>query len=307
VRRRALLAGLLGMAATARARAGLAQDSREPPVIGFFRLGAADTDSTILASFREGLRERGYIEGQTIALMSRSAGGDLRLAAAQIDEMTRRPVAVFIAPGPAAARLIRRITGTPIVAIGLPPTGEDGLFASLARPGGSVTGFSSFGEELSAKRFEVLRELLPAVSAVAILHNVADPVFSQWGAQTETSALAQGLRPIRLRLESAKSGEVSALLRSAKLKGAEAVVVVRDFLTVTMRDEIVRAAGELGLTVIAEERAFVEAGALMSYGPDMLDLFRRAAGYADRILKGANPGGGQVYRADHSAVAPRSG
>jgi len=98
------------------------------------------------------------------------------------------------------------------------------------------------------------------------------------------------MRAVRLRLESTKAGEVCELLRSAQAQGARAVIVIRDFLTVTMREEIVQCGAELGLAVIAEERAFVEAGALMSYGPDMLDLFRRSAGYVDRIIRGTSPG-----------------
>jgi putative ABC transport system substrate-binding protein len=267
-----------------------AQSSQEPPLVGFFRLGATDVDADVLRSFRNGLAELGYLEGRTVALDSRAAGGDVKAGVALIEEMARRPVAVFIAPGPAAARLIRRTTDIPIVAIGLPPDGEGGLFSTLARPGGSVTGFSSFGEELSAKRIEVLRELLPQLSRLGILHNVADPVFNQWGGQTERSAAALGIRPIRLKLDSAKPGLVSELLRTGRAEGMEAVVVVRDFLTVTMREEIVRTSAELGMAVIAEERAFVQAGALMSYGPDILDLFRRAAGHVDRILRGAKAG-----------------
>jgi putative ABC transport system substrate-binding protein len=290
MRRRQLLTAVLVAAAMPPSEQVAAQADRGQPVVGFLRLGASDMDQTILNSFIMGLRAHGYVEGQNITLDARAAGGDVRVGAKMIEEMARRPVVAFVAPGPAAARLIRSITAIPVVAIGLPPEGETGLFATLARPGGSVTGFSSFGEELSAKRIEVLRELLPGLSALGILHNVADPVFSRWGAQTEVSAGAQGMRAVRLRLQSARAGEVSELLRSAKSQGAGAVVVIRDFLTVTMRDEIVRCGAEVGLAVIAEERAFVEAGALMSYGPDMLDLFRRAAGYVDRIIRGTSPG-----------------
>lgn len=290
MRRRSFVASLVATACAAPIRPAFAQTSPVPPVVGYVRLGATEADVANLNAFREGLRERGYVEGRTIAIDSRSAGGDLKVGVSLIEELARRPVAAFLAPGPAAARLIRQTTDIPIVAIGLPPGGEGDLFATLARPGGTVTGFSSFGEELSAKRIEVLRELLPRLSSLGILHNVADPVFSSWGAQTESSAAGQGLRTVRLKLQSNKVGEASELLRSGRVQGMEAVVVIRDFLTVTVRDEIVRTAAELGVPVIAEELAFIQAGALMSYGPDILDLFRRAAGYVDRIITGAHPG-----------------
>jgi len=177
------------------------------------------------------------------------------------------------------------------VAIGLPPTaGDHDLFASLAKPGGTVTGFSNFGEELSAKRIEILRELLPKSSVLGILHNVTDPVFRAWGVQTEASARAQGLRTVRLGLRLTSPGEVTTLLRSLRDEGGDAVVVIRDFLTHTMRDEIIRTSAELDIAVIAEQAAFVEAGALMTYGADLPDLFRRAAGYVDRIVKGEKAG-----------------
>jgi putative ABC transport system substrate-binding protein len=257
------------------------------PVVGFLGFASEQGDRPLLEAFRKGLGDHGYITGQTIFLEARHASGDMGLAEQFIEEMIRKPVDVFLAPGSAAARLIRRATMIPIVALGLPPTasGHD-LFASLARPGGSVTGFSYFGEELSAKRIEVLREMLPNSSVVGILHNVIDPVFREWGVQTEVSARTQGLDPVRLGLRSASSQEVSELLGSLRGLGGDAVIVVSDFLTVSLRDEIIRIATEMGVAVIAEWTTFVQSGALMSYGADIPDLFRRAATYVDRIIKG---------------------
>src|SRR5215207_2622689 len=109
----------------------------------------------------------------------------------------------------------RWVTDIPIIALGLPSTGGDAdLFGSLASPGGTVTGFSNYGEELSAKRIEFLRELLPEARMVGVLHNATDPVFRGWGVQTETSACAHGLQPQRLGLSSSSPDEVGALLQS---------------------------------------------------------------------------------------------
>lgn len=270
MRRRDALALLASFPAATRS---LAQTSGEVPVVAFLGFASPEADRPTLSAFRTGLQEQGHTEGKTILVEARHAGGDLGRATQFIEEMIRRPVAVFIAPGPSAARSIHRATQIPVVAIGLPPTGSNDLFVSLARPGWTVTGYSYFGEALSAKRIEVLREMLPNASTVGILHNVADPVYRDWGVQTETSALEQGLRPIRLGLRSTSSTEVRELLMSLRDRGGDAVIVIRDFLTHTMIDDIVQTSAQLGVVVIAEQARFVEAGALLSYGADIQTSF----------------------------------
>jgi len=287
VRRRDVLVGLavLPVGTHALARAG-----GTPPRVGFLGFASEYADRPTLDAFRRGLQEQDLVEGRTILMEARHAGGDLSLATRIIEELVRKPVDVFVAPGPAAARSIRRATNIPIVAIGLPLNGDRDLFASLAKPGGTVTGFSTFGEELSTKRIEILREVLPGTRLVGILHNMADPVFRDWGVQTEASAREQGLQPRRLGLSSGEPNEVGALLRSLRAQGGEAVIVIRDFLTATLKDEIMRTSAELGISIVAEQASFPQAGALMSYGPDIPDLFRRAAGYVARIIRGDKPG-----------------
>jgi putative tryptophan/tyrosine transport system substrate-binding protein len=289
MRRRALL---LGAGLNLLIVSGLgAQSRRKVPVVGFLGFASEQADRPFVEALRTGLKEHGYSEGQTILLESRHAGGDLTLATRYIDEMVRRPVDVFVAPGPAAARAIRRATQIPIVAMGLPPmAGNHDLFADLAKPGGSVTGFSYFGEALSAKRIEALREILPKVAVLGILHNTIDPVFREWGVLTEAAVRSQGMQPVRLGLRSNQPAEVAELLRSLRTQGGEAVIVVSDFLTATMKDEIIGTSAALGIAVVAEQPTFVESGALMMYGTDIPDLFRQAATYVDRIIKGERAG-----------------
>jgi len=288
MRRRHVLALLAGWPVAFRS---VAQTQDRMPIIAFIGFASEQADRPVLDAFRQGLRDCGHVEGRTILLESRHAGGDLNLAAQFIEEMVRRPVDVFIAPGPAATRAIHRATRIPIVALGLPPVpGEHDLFSSLARPGGTVTGFSYFGEALSAKRIEALREMLPNSTVLGILHNVADPVFRQWGAQTDATARAQGFEPVRLGLQSSSPDEVREHIRALKSQGGDAVIVITDFLTVSLKDEIIGTAAEARIAVIAEWPAFVEAGALMFYGADIPALFRQAAGYVDRIVKGERPG-----------------
>jgi putative ABC transport system substrate-binding protein len=164
------------------------------------------------------------------------------------------------------------------------------LFASLARPGGSVTGFASFGEEMSAKRIEFLREAIPGLAAIGVLHNATDPTFDAWGRLTETSARAQGLRAVAVPLASRDLAVLAAQMGALRAEGAGALVVVRDFLTSSLIEEIVAAAMAEGIAVIGDQAAYAAAGALFSYGASQTDLFRRAAGYVVRILRGEKPG-----------------
>jgi putative tryptophan/tyrosine transport system substrate-binding protein len=282
---------VIGLAALTLACRAQAQPLARLPVVGFLGFATAAADQASVEALRQGLRDIGHVEGETILVDPRHADGDLRRAAELIADMVGRPVHVFIAPGPAAARSILKATKIPIVAIGLPPTAaEPDLFASLAKPGGSLTGFSSLGEDLSVKRIELLRELLPAATVVGILHNAADPVFRDWGVQTEISARAQGLKPLRFGLSSSSDGEAAAVLRRLRADGADAVIVIRDFLTHSLTDEIVTTSTKLGMPVLAEQASIAHAGAIMSYGTHFPDLFRRAAAYADRIIKGERPG-----------------
>ena len=155
--------GILGAAAWP-SMAAAQQDGRRIPTVGFIGFAKPAIDDAIVAPFRKGLAELGYVEGRNIIVEVRNADGDVTRGHALIDELVAKPVDVLFAPGPAAARAIVRKTKIPVVAIALPAVQSDPeLFQSLARPGGSLTGFSAFGEEMSAKRIEMLKEILPGL------------------------------------------------------------------------------------------------------------------------------------------------
>ena len=283
MRRRAFVAALLACAAP---MPTLGQ-GRRLPTVGFLGLASAEGDQPTLTAFRRGLNEAGRIEGRNVLIEARHAGGDASRTNALIAELAAVPVDVFLSPGQAVSRALRRSTLIPIVAIGLPPVQSDPeLFETLARPGGTLTGFASFGEEMSAKRIEFLKEINPNATTVGILHNATDLTFSAWGERSEASARAQGLKATRIGLTSTSVVELNEQLRAFRAQGGSTLIVVRDFLTSTLRIEICRAALEFGIAVIAEQGEFAEAGALFTYGANIPDLFRRAAGYVDRILKG---------------------
>ena len=207
-----------------------------------------------------------------------------------IDELVALPVNVFLSPGQAAARAIVRKTNIPVVAVALPAVQSDPeLFQSLARPGGTVTGFSAFGEEISAKRIEMLKEILPGLKKLGVMHNATDPTFSAWGSQTMADARSAGIEPVRLGLSAPSAAQLTEQIRKLADDGGTAMIVIRDFLTVAMMDDICRIAADLRIAVIGEHAEIARAGALFSYGADLADLFRRAAGYVDNILKGQKP------------------
>ncbi len=284
--RRNLVAALAAVALSPAARA---QGGRQI-VIGFVGLASEAGDRPTLDAFRLGLAAVGRPEGQALRLAARHAGGDASKVGALIAELTAIPVDLFLSPGLAVTRPLRRTTSIPIVAVGLPAVDRDPeLFESLARPGGSITGFASFGEELSGKRIEILRQAMPGLGALGVVHNATDTVSDAWGRRTAAEAEARGMRAVRLGLASTSAVELDSQIARFAADGGKALLVVRDFLTTTMREAICRSALGHGVAVAAEQREFGEAGALFSYGPDVPDLFRRAAGYADRILKGEKP------------------
>jgi putative ABC transport system substrate-binding protein len=274
--------------AAASARAALAQ--QRVPVVGFVGFATPEVDNATLVPFRKAMAELGYVEGRNIVIEARSTGGDVSRGLALIDELVARPVDVLLSPGPAAARAIVKRTDIPVVAVALPAMQSDpDLFQSLAKPGGSLTGFAAFGEEMSAKRIEMLREILPGLKKLGVMNNATDPTFSAWGTQTMNEAQMAGIEPVRLGLTAASPAVVAEQFKVLADAGGSAAIVIRDYMTAAMQNEICRIGAEMKIAVIGQQGEFARAGALFSYGADVGDLFRRAAGYVDLILKGRKP------------------
>ncbi len=254
------------------------------PRIGFLSLYPRDPAAD--EAFRQYLREWGYVDGQTIAMEYRSAEGQEERYPDLAAELVGLPVDVIVAQGLAVAQAAKAATSTvPVVFTGVSDPVGTGLVASLAQPGGNLTGLSAFATELSGKRLQLLRDTLPAISRVAVL---AAPTTSPTQVrETEIAARALGL-PLQL-LEIGSSEDLELAFEAAAAARAEALVVLLGAPLVAAAEAIAELAIAWHLPSIAPDRRFTEAGSLMSYGPNLSDMWRRVAYYVDRILKGTPP------------------
>jgi putative ABC transport system substrate-binding protein len=275
---------LLGGAAVAWPLAARAQQQARLPTIGFLGAATPSSWSQWTAAFVQRLRELGWIEGRTVVIEYRWAEGRGERAAEIAAEFVRLKVNVIVTTG-AALLAARQATSTiPIVfATASDPVGT-GLVASLARPGGNVTGLSNQQTDLAAKRLELFREIMPSLRRLAILANVNNPASLMEIPEVETTARRFGLEVVTLEIRGAE--EIAPAVEMVK-GHAQALYVCSDFLMFTYRIRINTLTLAAGLPAIYGEREMVEAGALMSYGPNFPDLFRRAADLVDKILRGA--------------------
>jgi putative ABC transport system substrate-binding protein len=238
--------------------------------------------------FRQGLRDLGYVEGRNVTMEWRwSEGFTDRLPALAVELVGLR-VDIIVASGTQAVRAAKRATATtPIVMAVSSYPDKIGLVESLARPGGNVTGLSNLGPELSGKKLELLREIAPKVSRVAVLHNPASPVEPLAIRELLAAAPAAGMtiQPVEVRSPDDFPAAFAAVVSSR----ADALLALGNPVNFQGRQLIVDVAAKNRLPSIFDERLFVEAGGLMSYAPSFTDLFRRAATYVDKILKGAKP------------------
>jgi putative ABC transport system substrate-binding protein len=284
--RRAFVAGSVGLV-VASLTAG-AQPPAKVPRIGVLYTGTPATAAQSSEAFNQGLREQGYVEGKNVVVERRFGDAKPERLSGLAAELVRLKVDVIVTSTDEAIAAVKRQTQTiPIVMTASTDPVATGFVASLAHPGGNVTGFTGISPELSAKRLELLKEVVPGLSRVAIMWNP-----DVRGALLDYKGTEEAARSRRLQLQSVEVSRVDDIDRafSALTTGrAEALIVVPSTLTLDNRDQIANLAQKNRLPSMYGGRAFAEAGGLMAYGSSLAERWRRAATYVDKILKGAKP------------------
>jgi putative ABC transport system substrate-binding protein len=287
VNRRELI-GFLGGAAVAWPRGARAQQAALP-VIGYLDAGVPESGGRLVAAFRNGLGETGYVEGRNVALEFRWGQNDYERLPELAADLVRRGVAVIVTPiSVVAALAAKSATATiPIVfSAGVDPIGL-GLVAGLNRPGGNVTGVSFMNHELGAKRLEILHELVPGAACFAVLLNPRNPASESFMAGVRRAASTLGLQVETLFADT--DPEIDAAFAMLVQRRADALVVSPDSHFHSRRTQLARLAERHMVPAIYPVREFVEPGGLMSYGTSFVDVHRQVGVYAGRILGGAKP------------------
>jgi putative ABC transport system substrate-binding protein len=282
VRRREFIT-LLGGAAAGWSLAASAQTQPKIPRVGVVLSATPDR----LEAFRQGLRELGYVEGETIVLEVRSAEGRFERLPELVAELVGLKVDVLVASGPPAAEAAKNATQTiPIVMVAGDPVGL-GLVGSLSHPGGNVTGLTYLIEETAGKRLQLLRELVPGLTRLGVFKNPMFPSHPSLWKETEVAAqrLGVALEAVEVR----RPEDFETAFATLKQRNAQALLPLGDGLTYTYRSRIAALAASNRLPAIYNLREYPDAGGLMSYGTSVVHLFQRLATFVDKILKGAKP------------------
>jgi ABC-type uncharacterized transport system substrate-binding protein len=270
----------------------LAASAQQPamPVIGFLNPTSPDTNADRLRGFRQGLKDTGYVEGENVAILYHWAENQNDRLPELATELVRRRVAVIATTGgPAAAFAAKAATPTiPIVFIVAEDPVRLGLAATLARPGGNLTGINIFSVELAAKRLELLRELVPGAARVAVLVNPADAM----NAETTLRDVEAAARAIGLQIQVLNAGtsrEIDAAFATFVRERPDALFVGNDAFFTSRRVQLANLAARHMVPITSGTREIAEAGGLMSYGSSLTDAYRQVGVYTGRILKGAKP------------------
>jgi putative tryptophan/tyrosine transport system substrate-binding protein len=273
--------------------APLAVEAQPPtniPRIGFLTAVPLSVMSARTEAFRQGLRELGYVEGRTIVIEWRSAEGQPDRLPSLAAELVRLKVDVIVTGGPSATRSAKAATGTiPIVITNDSDPVANGFVASLARPGGNITGLSTVSPDMYGKQLELLKEIVPRLSRVAVVGDSTEPGNAQ--ALKETERAARALRVELQYLDVHGPKDLVPAFRAASTERADAILTLPSAVLASNRKQVVELAGRSRLPAIhfSMSPGFVTDGGLISYGASTTDLDRRAATYVDRILKGAKP------------------
>jgi putative tryptophan/tyrosine transport system substrate-binding protein len=263
--------------------------------IGFLGNSTAALEANLVGPFREGLRDLGYVEGRNVLIEYRWAEGKYDRFPALIGELLALKVAVIVTAGtPATLAVKKATTSVPLVMSAVGDPVGTGIVPSLSHPGGNITGLTAISTEMDAKRLELLREVVPSVSYIALLWNAASPL--QVLAEKQVQAAAQVLRMRVLSLGVKTEEEIKSALAVMARERPDALLVLADRLLLHHRALIMDFATRHRLPGVHAYRELVEAGGLMSFGPSYADMHKRAAYFVDRILKGAKPGDLPVER-----------
>jgi putative tryptophan/tyrosine transport system substrate-binding protein len=259
------------------------------PVIGFLGSTSPGPFATFVAAFHQGLNETGFVEGQNLAIEYRWAEGDYDQLPALAADLVGRKVDLIVAAGGFAAALAAKsaTSTTPIVFTGVSDPVAVGLVASLARPGGNITGFSGMTAELMPKRLELLSELVPQADVIALLVNPNDAITEHIITDVQEAARAKGMQLHVLKADS--EGEIETAVASLVQLHAGGLLVGPDAFFFSRREQLVALASRQAVPAIYQGREFVVAGGLISYGTSFTAVYRQVGIYAGRILKGAKP------------------
>jgi putative ABC transport system substrate-binding protein len=265
-----------------------AQQPTKIPRIGFLTASSLSAVSGRIEAFRQVLRELGYTEGKTIVIEYRYAEGKLDRLPALVAELVRLKVDIIVSGGPQVTHAAKEATGTIPIVMGFDydPVGN-GLIASLARPGGNITGLSTLAPEISGKQLELLKEIVPRLSRVAVLGTSTQPGYAQVLKETE---LAAGALRVKLQyLDVLSPTDIETAFRAATKGRADALLALQSAVLLPQRTQLADLAVKSRLPAMYQASEYVAAGGLMTYSVNVNDLFRRAATYVDKILKGAKP------------------
>jgi putative ABC transport system substrate-binding protein len=255
------------------------------PVIGFLRSSTLADATNLLAAFRQGLKEAGYVEGQNVAIEYRFAENDRDKLTALVNDFVSRPVAVIVGNLVAALAAKAASTTVPIVfATGTDPV-KDGIVTNLNRPGRNITGVTFFAAAVGSKRLEQLRRLVPSATIIGVLDGPDNP-----GDREDVEAAARAIGQQLIVLKAMNAIEIQAAFASFVQRGVSALVITSGAFTFSNRDEIVALAERYGLPATYGVREFATAGGLISYAPSITDAYRQVGVYAGRVLKGEKPG-----------------
>jgi putative ABC transport system substrate-binding protein len=288
MKRKYLLLFVIGAISIGLCSSAPAQQPKKIPHVGYLTISSLTSNAARNEAFRQGMRELGYVEGKNIVIEWRSGEGKVERKSELVAELVRLRVDVIVTSGPTMTRAAQQATATiPIVMAFDPDPVRNGFIASLARPGRNITGLSSLSPELSGKQLEILKEIVPQLSRMAVLGTSAEPGNAETLKEIELAAEAFG---VKLQyLEIADSRDIGPAFRAANKEHAGAMLVLQTPFFNPKRKQIAELALQNRLPAIYPQSEWVNDGGLMSYGVSFPALYQRAAAYVDKILKGTKP------------------